>query len=53
MEDGENGEVSIDKAIEILKRNGLEVTPEEAKKILDFLFKLAEISLANSMVKPP
>ena len=44
--------ISIEKAMEILKNGGLDVTKEQAKLIVDFLYKLADISLTKSMVKP-
>lgn len=35
--------ISPEKAIEILKTDGLEVTSDEAKLILEFLYQMAEI----------
>lgn len=37
-----SGRISIDQAIKILKRNGLEVTNEQAMAILDFLYLIAK-----------
>ena len=36
------GRVSTDQAIKILKKNGLEVTNEQAMGILDFLYLIAK-----------
>jgi len=51
MTGGENEEglerISIEKAMEILNNGGLTVTREQAQMIVDFLYKLAEISLSN------
>ena len=35
--------ISPEKAIEILKKDGLEVTLEQTKLILEFLYQMAEI----------
>ena len=43
--------ISPEKAIEILKKDGLEVTLEQAKIILEFLYQMAEIVLDESMKK--
>ena len=51
MEYSENERVSVDKAVEILKNGGLDVTKEQAKLILDFLYKLADISLSENLIK--
>lgn len=37
-----NGRISTDLAIKILKRNGIEVTNEQAIPILDFLYLIAK-----------
>ncbi len=37
--------ISPEKAVEILKSNGKEVTAEEAKIILDFLYKMAKLTV--------
>ena len=37
-----SGRISTDQAIKILKKNGLEVTNEEAMAILDFLYLIAK-----------
>ena len=36
-----------EKAVEILQQNGVEVTVEQAKLILEFLRKLAEIAVTQ------
>ncbi len=41
------GKVSPEKAWKILKSQGLDVTVEQAKEILEFLRKLANIVVAN------
>ncbi|MBN8717930.1 MAG: hypothetical protein J0H85_00680 [Sediminibacterium magnilacihabitans] len=43
--------ISPEKAIEILKRDGVEVTLEEAKIILDFLYGMAEIVVEQHLKK--
>ena len=52
VDEDELDKVSIEKAMAILKNGGLEVSKEQAKLIVDFLYKLANISLSKSMVKP-
>lgn len=39
----EEDKISLEKAIEILKKDGLEVTLEQAKLIVEFLYQMAEI----------
>jgi len=43
--------ISPEKATEILKKGGLEVTSEQAKIILEFLFKMADIAIDQYMKK--
>ncbi len=43
METSENDKITPERAIEILKRDGLEVTFEQAKLILEFLHQMADI----------
>ncbi|WP_215240991.1 hypothetical protein [Dyadobacter helix] len=45
MEAIEKERVSPQKAVEVLRREGLEVTESQAKKILEFLEKLANIAV--------
>ena len=33
--------------VEMLKREGQEITIEQAEKVLDFMYKIAEIELSN------
>lgn len=43
----ENEKVTPEKAVAILGKNGVEVTIEQAKLILNFLYKLADITVAQ------
>jgi hypothetical protein len=43
--------ISPEKAIEILKKDGLEVTLDEAKLILEFLYQMAEIVVDQYLKK--
>ena len=43
--------ISPEKAIEILKKDGLEVTLDEAKLILEFLYQMAEIAVDQYLKK--
>lgn len=45
MEDVKKGRITPEKTIAILKENGIEVSYEEAKLILAFLFRLAETAV--------
>lgn len=45
METSEDDKITLEKAVEILKKSGLEVTFEQAKLILEFLYKLADITV--------
>lgn len=47
METSESDKITPEKAAEILKKSGMDVTLEQAKLILEFLYKLAEISVAQ------
>jgi protein-tyrosine-phosphatase len=49
----EKEKISPEKAVEILRKGGMEVTLEQAKSILEFLYKLADITVAKYLVKPP
>lgn len=53
MELSGNEKITPEKAVEILKKGGLEVTAEQAKRILEFLYKLADITLSVYLKKPP
>ena len=39
--------ISPERAIEIFKKDGFEVTLDEAKLILEFLYQMAEIAVAQ------
>lgn len=49
MEAIETERVSPQKAVEVLRREGLEVTEIQAKKILEFLEKLANIVVSQCL----
>ena len=51
METSENDKITPEKAAEILKKGGMDVTLEQAKLILQFLYKLADISVAQYLKK--
>lgn len=53
MEVVKKDRISPEKAVEILGRKGLKVNREQAHLILNFLYKLADITLAQHMGKPP
>lgn len=53
METSETDIITPESAAEILKKGGLEVKLEQAKLILEFLYKLADITVAQNIVKPP
>ena len=52
METSENDKITPEKAVEILKKGGLEVTLEQAKLMLEFLYKLADITMDQYLEKP-
>ncbi len=52
MEKGEKDKITPERAVEILTKGGLQVTQEQAKLILEFLYKLANISIAQYLEKP-
>lgn len=41
----------LEKAIELLKEDGIEVTGEEANVILEFLYEIAEIAVEQYLCK--
>lgn len=53
MEISENEKITPENAVAILKKSGMEVTLEQAKLLLDLLYKLADITVAQYMVIPP
>lgn len=44
-----NGKLTTDKALSMLRADGLDVSYDEAKKILEFLTKLANIAVSNHL----
>lgn len=45
------GKITAEKALEMLKAEGLDLTVEQAKEILDFLRKLANIAVSKYLRK--
>ena len=43
MREEEIGRITPQKAMELLKKNGIDVDVEQAKIVLDFLYEIAEI----------
>lgn len=43
MIDNETDKISVEKAIQVLHEDGISVTVEQAKIILDFLYLMSEI----------
>jgi len=52
MEIGEKERISQEKAVELLKKDGLTVSVHEAKLILDFLYNIAEIVVDQYLSEP-
>lgn len=44
--------IPLDKAVELLRKDGIEVTEEQAKIILDFLYEMAGIVVDQYLSKP-
>lgn len=51
MENEEKKKITPEKALEILRADGLEITLEQAEKILEIMRKLAGISLSKYLRK--
>ena len=51
MEISENDKIIPEKAIEFLRKDGLEVTLEQAKLILAFLYQMADIVVEQHLKK--
>ena len=51
METSVNDKITPEKAIEILRKEGLEVTLEQAKLILEFLYQMADIVVEQHLKK--
>jgi hypothetical protein len=49
--DQEQEDIKPEKAIAILRKHGIDVTPEQAKLILEFLQRMAEIAVAQLLRK--
>ncbi|WP_163871874.1 hypothetical protein [Parapedobacter sp. SGR-10] len=52
MEGNVKNRITPEKALEILNNGGMKVTLEQAKLILDFLYKMAEIAMAQCFKNP-
>jgi len=52
MGNKEIGRIPPEKAVEILKEDGIEVTEEQAKIILNFLYEMADIVVDQYLAKP-
>ncbi len=51
METSENDKITPEKAVEILRKGGMNVTLEQAKLIIQFLYKFADLSVAHYFEK--
>ncbi len=51
METSENDKITPERAIEILRKDGLEINFEQAKLILKFLYQMADIAIDQYMKK--
>jgi len=47
----EKEDIKPEKAVAILRKHGIEVTPEQAKLILEFLQRMADIAVAQFLRK--
>jgi protein-tyrosine-phosphatase len=45
IEATEKRNITPEQAVKVLRKNGIEATEEEAKKILDFLYLLAKLTV--------
>jgi len=52
MKNCEIERIPPDKAVELLKKDGIEVTEEQAKIILFFLYEMADIVIDQYLAKP-
>lgn len=43
----EKRNITPDQAVRILRKNGIEVTEKEAKKILDFMYIMAKLAIRD------
>jgi hypothetical protein len=49
--DHEQEDIKPEKAVAIVRKHGIEVTPEQAKLILEFLQRMADIAVAQFLRK--
>ncbi len=52
MKSDQRHEISQEKAVKLLKEDGIEVTIEQAKVILDFMYGMAEIVVEQFLDRP-
>jgi hypothetical protein len=52
MEDNAVKRIPPDEAVELLRKDGIEVTEEQAKVILEFLYEMADIVVAQYLSNP-
>lgn len=52
MDDDVMDRIPPEKAMEILKKGGLDVNMEQTRMILDFLYQLADITIAQCLKLP-
>lgn len=52
MKEDEIERITPEKAMEVLNKGGLKVDIEQAKLILDFLYKMADIAIAQVLRTP-
>ena len=49
--DHEQEDIKLEKAMAILSKHGMEITPEQAKLIVEFLQRMADIAVAQFLRK--
>lgn len=52
MKSDQKHEISQEKAVKLLMEDGIEVTIEQAKAILDFMYGMAEIVVEQFLDRP-
>ena len=52
MENRDIGRIPTERAVELLRKDGIEVTEEQAKVILEFLYEMAGIVVDQYLAKP-
>ena len=50
--EGKTGKISVERAMVLLKKDGIEVTQEQAEIILEFLYELGEIFVDYHLSNP-